>query len=117
MEPIDLDPLVSMNVGSANAISKTTATAIDDVSVGKGVLIVVHPNLENHFVHINLIAKLMHNLLVPLLHLSPNPVCNLVHLVLMVLAELGHEPLPCVWVRRNNWGVEDYESMIVIRTA
>ncbi|KAI5335075.1 hypothetical protein L3X38_025208 [Prunus dulcis] len=88
MERIDLDPLVSMNVGSANAISKTTSTAIDDVSFGKCVLFVVHPNLENHFVHINLIAKLMHNLLVPLLHLSPNPVCNL-----------------------------DYESMIVIRTA
>ncbi|CAL9003161.1 unnamed protein product [Prunus brigantina] len=105
MEPIDLDPLVPMNDGSANAISKTTATAIDDVSFGKGVLIVVYPNLENPFVHINLIAKLLHNLLIPLLHLSSNPVRKLVHIVLPILAELGLEPLPCVWARRNNWGL------------
>lgn len=68
----------------------------------EGVLVIVHPHLENSFVDADFAAKLQDHLLVPLLHLPPNSFRELVHLFLLILAELGPEPLPAARARRHS---------------
>jgi hypothetical protein len=72
------------------------------VSFAEGVLIVVHPNLENAFVDSDFVAEVVDNLLVPLLHLPSHSFRKLMHLILLVLAELGPEPLPRIGARGHH---------------
>lgn len=72
------------------------------VSFAEGVLIVVHPNLENAFVDSDFVAEVVDNLLVPLLHLPSHSFRKLIHLILLVLAELGPEPLPRIRARGHH---------------
>lgn len=69
-------------------------------SLPKSVFVIVHPNLQNPSVHPNLMAELLHQFLVPLLHLPPHSLRELVHLILLILCELGPEPLPRIRARR-----------------
>lgn len=72
------------------------------VSFAEGVLIVVHPNLENAFVDSDFVAEVVDNLLVPLLHLPSHSFRKLIHLILLVLAELSPEPLPRIRARGHH---------------
>lgn len=72
------------------------------VSFAEGVLIVVHPNLENAFVDSDFVAEVVDNLLVPLLHLPSHSFGKLMHLILLVLTELGPEPLPRIRARGHH---------------
>lgn len=60
----------------------------------QGVLVVVHPDLEHMALDARLVAELLHRRLVLLLDPPPNPLREHQHLVLLVLRELGPEPLP-----------------------
>lgn len=72
------------------------------VSLAEGVLIVVHPHLENAFVDSDFVAEVVDNLLVPLLHLPSHSFGKLIHLILLVLTELGPEPLPRIRARGHH---------------
>jgi len=57
------------------------------------VLIVVHPHLEDPSWNANLIAEILHQPFIPFLHSPPQTLREILHLFLLLLAELGPEPL------------------------
>lgn len=59
----------------------------------QGVLVVVHPNLEHMTFHAHFATELLHHCLVMLLNPPPQPLCQTEHLILLLLRELGPEPL------------------------
>ena len=79
--------------------------AIKVVFFGQGVLVVMHPHFENSPVHTNLVAKLHNHVFVALLHLPPHFVGELVHLLLLLLAEFRAEALPGVVRHGRSGGV------------
>lgn len=58
------------------------------------VLVVVHPHLEDLAPHADLLAELLHQRLVLLLHPPAQPLRERQHLLLLLRRELGPEPLP-----------------------
>lgn len=53
----------------------------------------MHPDLQNTLPDANFITKLLHNSLILLLHPPPHLLCEQMHLFLLILRELGPEPL------------------------
>ncbi|PON67315.1 hypothetical protein TorRG33x02_264880, partial [Trema orientale] len=80
------------------------AAAAINVFLPERVLVIMHPNLEDPLVHSDLVAELHNKLLIPLLHLPPDPLRELVHLLLLVLTKLGPKPLPGIRARRHHPG-------------
>lgn len=64
-----------------------------DIAAVEGIFVVVHPDFENVFVNSDLMAELSNIVFVAFLHLPPDSVGELVHLLFLKLAELGPEPL------------------------
>jgi len=56
-------------------------------------LVVMHPDLQNTLTDTNFITKLLHNSFILLLHSPPHLIREQIHLVLLILRELGPEPL------------------------
>uniref|UniRef100_A0A8R7QG75 Uncharacterized protein n=1 Tax=Triticum urartu TaxID=4572 RepID=A0A8R7QG75_TRIUA len=61
--------------------------------LAEGVLVVVHPDLEDVALDAHLVAELQHGRLVVLLDAPPHALREGQHLVLLLLGELGAEPL------------------------
>uniref|UniRef100_A0A0A9DBH4 Uncharacterized protein n=1 Tax=Arundo donax TaxID=35708 RepID=A0A0A9DBH4_ARUDO len=61
--------------------------------LAEGVLVVVHPNLEDVALDADLVGELLHGGLVVLLDAPPDALRERQHLVLLLLGELGAEPL------------------------
>uniref|UniRef100_A0A804LUZ5 Uncharacterized protein n=1 Tax=Zea mays TaxID=4577 RepID=A0A804LUZ5_MAIZE len=61
--------------------------------LAEGVLVVVHPHLEHVALDADLLAELLHGGLVVLLDAPPQPLRERQHPVLLLLRELGAEPL------------------------
>ncbi|WVZ25926.1 hypothetical protein V8G54_004470 [Vigna mungo] len=59
----------------------------------KGVLVVVHPHLEDPSRDPNVIAELLDQSIIPFLHSPPQFLREVLHLLLLLLAELGPVPL------------------------
>lgn len=70
-----------------------------DVVLGKSALVVMHPNLEHPFLDSDFCTKPRNQILVFPLHLPPNPLRELQHLLLLILTELRPEPLPPARIR------------------
>lgn len=56
-------------------------------------LVVMHPDLQNTLPDTNFITKLLHNSLILLLHPPAHLIREQIHLILLILRELGPEPL------------------------
>lgn len=64
-----------------------------DIAAVEVVFVVVHPDFENAFVNSDLPAEFSDIVFVAFLHLPPDSVGELVHLLFLKLAELRSEPL------------------------
>lgn len=99
-----LTAMVASTAGSVPAAAAAIDCILIGVSLSEGVLVVVHPNFENGAVDPDFTAELLNQVLVPLLDLPTNSLCELQHPLLLGPAEFRPEPLPAARVGADHGG-------------